>query len=76
MLNDPTLDALLERLHAQSCAQSRELDEHFSLLSRTDRKLPLVDTGAKTFLADKLVALDRDRLNSAMRSVARLAPSK
>src|SRR5579863_6485201 len=56
MLNDPTLEALLERLHAQSCAQSRELDEHFSLLSRTNRKQPLVDTGAKTFLADKLVA--------------------
>jgi len=61
MLNDPTLEALLERLHAQSYAQSRELDEHFSLLSRTNRKQPLVDTGAKTFLADKLVALDRDK---------------
>jgi hypothetical protein len=69
MLNDPTLEGLLERLHAQSRGQSRELDEHFSLLSRTNRERPLVDTGAKTFLADKLVALDRDK-------AARLAPGE
>jgi len=56
MLNDPTLEALLERLHTQSRDQSRELDEHFSLLSRTDRKQPLVD------IADKLVALDRGKV--------------
>lgn len=61
MLNDPTLQAFLERLHVQSCGQSRQLDEHFSLLSRTDRTQPLADIGAKTFLADKLVALDRDK---------------
>ena len=61
MLNDPTLEALLERLHAESRGQTRELEEHFSLLSRINRKQPLLDAGAKTFLADKLVALDRDK---------------
>ena len=60
-LNDRKLEALLERLHAQSCGQSRELDEHFSLLSRNSDKEPLIDSGAKAFLADKLVALDRDK---------------
>jgi hypothetical protein len=28
MLNDPTLEAFLERLHVQSRGQSREIDEH------------------------------------------------
>jgi hypothetical protein len=42
MLNDRTLEALLERLHAQSRGQGLDLDEHFSLLSRTNREQPEV----------------------------------
>ena len=61
LLKDPALEALLERLHVQSDSQSQEIDASFPLLSRTDGTQPLLDPGAKTFLADKFVALDRDK---------------
>lgn len=61
MLNDPRLEAILERLHARSLQQSLEIDGHFAALSRTDGTQPLVDTDARAFLADKFVALDRDK---------------
>jgi hypothetical protein len=58
MLNDPTLEAFLERLHQQSRGQSPQIDEHFSLLSRTDRTQPLVDADAKAFLAEMTLPFD------------------
>jgi predicted O-methyltransferase YrrM len=61
ILNDPKLEALLDRLHKQSDSQTREINDHFSELSRTDGTQPLVDADAKTFLADKFVALDQDK---------------
>jgi predicted O-methyltransferase YrrM len=61
MLNDSKLEALLSRLHAQSIGQARALDDFFSARSRFDKPLAPVDAEAKDFLADKLVALDRDK---------------
>jgi len=46
MLSDPTLEALLERLHAQSRGQSRGSTNTFVALSNQSGQ-PLVDTGAK-----------------------------
>jgi len=61
MINDPALESLLDRLYAQDDSQSREVDDNFSLLSRTDGTQPLLDAEAKSFLANKFVALDRDK---------------
>lgn len=61
ILNEPTLEALLNRLHQESLHQTSDVDAHFAALSRTDGGQPLVDADAKAFLADKFVALDRDK---------------
>jgi predicted O-methyltransferase YrrM len=61
MLNDSKLEGLLSRLHAQSSGQARALDDFFSARSRTGEPLAAVDAEARDFLADKLVALDRDK---------------
>ena len=62
VLNDPKLDALLDRLHAQSLAQERETAEFFQRRSRTaDETWRGFDDAGHRFLADKLVALDRDK---------------
>jgi predicted O-methyltransferase YrrM len=61
VLHDPKLEALLTRLHAQSSGQAQALDEDFSLRSRGNTREPYIDINAKEFLADKLVALDRDK---------------
>ena len=55
-LNDPKLEALLERLHAQSDAQVAEIDAFFA-----KRKKDLFDDKLYRFYADKMVALDRDK---------------
>jgi predicted O-methyltransferase YrrM len=62
-LNDPTLQALLDRLHGQSDAQ---LDETGAFFARRAQPRPLdatshFDDEARRFLADKMVALDRDK---------------
>ena len=62
-LNDPNLEALLNRLHAQSDAQVGETDAYFE---RREQEGSLdyenfCDDDMHSFLADKLVALDRDK---------------
>ena len=62
-LNDPKLEALLNRLHAQSDAQVGETDAYFE---RREQEGSLdyenfCDDDMHSFLADKLVALDRDK---------------
>lgn len=61
-LNDPELEALLERLHAQSDAQVAAIRAYFARRAREGalgrRRL---DEDAHRFYSDKLVALDRDK---------------
>jgi len=62
-LNDPKLEALLNRLHAQSDAEVEETDAYFD---RREREGSLdhenyCDDDMHQFLSDKMVALDRDK---------------
>src|SRR5690348_10893701 len=61
MLKDSGLEALLASLHARSKTEEQGIFEFFS--ERFHKKMP-IDLGAgtdKTFMASKLVALDRDK---------------
>jgi predicted O-methyltransferase YrrM len=62
-LNDPRLEALLDRLHAQSLAQESEIDAHLAKRAREgslDTERPF-DDALHRFFADKMVALERDK---------------
>jgi len=64
-LNDPKLEALLDRLHKQSDKQAAETDAAFE---RREEQIAIdqegfYDDDLRIFLADKLVALDRDKAN-------------
>jgi len=62
ILNDPKLERLLDRLHERSDAQTSAIREHRAERDRAIGRAP-EDQAAltKTFLADKLYALDRDK---------------
>ncbi len=62
-MNDPKLEALLDRLHAQSDAQIDEVNAYFE---RREQEIAIDDEGfydddIRRFLSDKMVALDRDK---------------
>jgi predicted O-methyltransferase YrrM len=62
-LNDPKLEGMLDRLHAQSDAQVEEINAYFSRRAREgtlDRE-NLFDEDTHRFFSDKMVALDRDK---------------
>ncbi len=62
-LYDPKLEALLNRLHAQSDTQVDETDAYFTQRKRDgtlDFEKPY-DDDLHSFLSDKMVALDRDK---------------
>jgi len=62
-LNDPRLEALLDRLHAQSDAQVEETEAYFARRER-DGSIDsehYCDDDMHRFLLDKMVALDRDK---------------
>src|SRR4051794_28673515 len=58
VLNDPKLEALLERLHARSKAQEAETGEYFRTRTGPWHGMEPRD---HAHFADKLVALDRDK---------------
>jgi predicted O-methyltransferase YrrM len=62
LLNDPHLERLLDRLHDASDAQTEAIREHRNERDKALDRSP-EDQAAltKTFLADKLYALDRDK---------------
>ncbi len=62
-LNDPKLEALLSRLHAESDAQVEETNAYFAGRARKGTLDPdnLFDEDTHRFFSDKLVALDRDK---------------
>ncbi len=62
-LNDPKLEALLDRLHAQSEAQGDEANAYFARRAQegTLDQQNLFDDDMHRFFSDKMVALDRDK---------------
>jgi predicted O-methyltransferase YrrM len=61
-LNDPKLESLLDRLHAQSDAQIAEIDEYCAKREQRGKfDWTVFDDEMHRFFADKLVALDRDK---------------
>ena len=62
ILSDPHLERLLDRLHERSEAQTSAIREHYDERDKAvDRKPEDQSALTKTFLADKLYALDRDK---------------
>ena len=62
-LNNPQLEALLDRLHAQSDVQINETNAYFERREQetTIDKDDYYDQDVHHFLSDKMVALDRDK---------------
>jgi predicted O-methyltransferase YrrM len=59
VLNDPNLEALLAKLHAQSDSQEQAMAAYYTAdAGGVERSRPADE---KTFLSDKFVALDRDK---------------
>jgi predicted O-methyltransferase YrrM len=63
VLNDPKLEALLDRLHSQSDGQIDETNAYFAKRAQegTLDSDNLFDDDTHRFFSDKLVALDRDK---------------
>src|SRR5262245_1069140 len=61
VLNDPILERLLERLHAQSEEQFKAISTYYAEREQQALLPPDDDARIKEFLSDKLVALDRDK---------------
>ena len=62
VLNDPKLEALLERLHAQSSAQNDTVTSYFVTRAREGSlDWKGFDERTHRFMADKLIALERDK---------------
>jgi predicted O-methyltransferase YrrM len=61
ILNDPNLERLLDRLHQGSDAQIAAIREHRAERDRAGRPPEEQAALTKTFLADKLYSLDRDK---------------
>lgn len=61
-LNDPKLEALLDRLHAQSDAQLEEMNAYFARRAQEGTLDPQrFDADMHRFFSDKMVALDREK---------------
>jgi predicted O-methyltransferase YrrM len=63
LLNDPKLEALLDRLHSQSDAQVEEIDAYYARRERegTLDEKGIFDDEMHRFFSDKMVALDREK---------------
>ena len=64
MLNDPTLEAILDQLHKKSDAQTASMRQHFASRFKDGKPTEPIDLGVgedRRFVSDKLVALDRDK---------------
>ncbi len=59
---DPRVDALLDRLHTQSTSQDPALGEYFRKRAQEEGgNWKEFDAASEAFMADKMVALDRDK---------------
>jgi len=62
LLNDPPLEALLDRLHAQSTGQNEAVTSYFmKRVSEGTLDWTAFDADMHRFMSDKLIALDRDK---------------
>lgn len=62
ILNDPRLESLLDRLHAESGAQTADIAAYFERrLTDGDLDLTNFDDHATRFFATRMVALERDK---------------
>jgi len=62
LLNDPRLEALLDRLHAQSTGQNETVISYFMTRAKEGTlDWNTFDEGMHRFMSDKLIALDRDK---------------
>src|SRR4051812_36407588 len=62
ILNDPNLEALIDKLHLESIAQKAEIDAYFSKrAAEGSLSWKGFDDDANRFLSDKLVALEKDK---------------
>jgi predicted O-methyltransferase YrrM len=64
VLNNPELKSLLDELHRHSDAQTEVMRQHFASRFKDGQPTEPIDLGAgedKRFVADMLVALDRDK---------------
>lgn len=64
MLNDSKLEALLDELHRRSDAQTATMRQHFASRFKDGKPTEPIDLGIgedKRFVADMIVALDRDK---------------
>jgi predicted O-methyltransferase YrrM len=61
IIDNPTLERLLNRLHRASDAQTEANREHRAEREKAGRPTEAQATLTKTLLADKLYALDRDK---------------
>ena len=62
LLNDPRLEALLDRLHAQSTGQNETVTSYFMTRAREGTlDWNAFDADIHRFMSDKLIALDRDK---------------
>lgn len=61
VLNDEGLEALVEQLHARSAEQEPDLERYFAPGLASGKPIALEEGDPKRFLADKLVALERDK---------------
>jgi predicted O-methyltransferase YrrM len=61
ILDDPKLERLLDRLHERSDGQTAAIRKHRAEREKAGRPLKAQATLTKTFLADQLYALDRDK---------------
>src|SRR6266446_9808644 len=62
VLHDPLLERLLAKLHAESDAQNAAIRDHYDERDRSVGRSPEdQDARTKTFLSNKLYALDRDK---------------
>ena len=62
VLHDPLLERMLAKLHAESDEQTQAIREHYDEHDRAvDRSREEQAARTKSFLSDKLYALDRDK---------------
>jgi predicted O-methyltransferase YrrM len=62
LLNDPRLEQLLDRLHAQSAGQTEAVTSYFmTRASEGTLDWNTFDEGMHRFMSDKLIALDRNK---------------
>jgi hypothetical protein len=75
VLQDPLLERLLAKLHAESDAQNPAIRDHYDERRSVGRSPEDQAARTKTFLSNKLYALDCDKASSATNSAGLSMPA-